>query len=115
MSVTSGWGRLSYGQAHWDEANLVKFGWGRLSWGDELYGDAPGALLTGVSATASVGQLTAFNEQGWGRDAYGLEFWGESADPHVQLTGVSASFSIGTPFKSSTLKLVQTADVIAII
>ena len=41
--VASGWGRLTYGQANWDQANLIKFGWGRLSWDDNVYGDAPGA------------------------------------------------------------------------
>ena len=52
--------------------------------------------LTGVSATSSVGSVTAFNEQGWGRDTWGFENWGESAIL-VSLTGVSATTTLGSP------------------
>jgi hypothetical protein len=33
MSVTSGWGRLTWNQANWNEATTLKTGWGNFfSW-----------------------------------------------------------------------------------
>jgi len=41
--------------------------------------------------------LTAYSEQGWGRDLYGEEPWGESYDPTVSLTAPSAlTSSVGS-------------------
>ena len=31
-TVTSGWGRLTWGQADWNEATLYVQGWGAKSW-----------------------------------------------------------------------------------
>ena len=56
--VASGWGRLTYGQAHWGDAETIKQGWGRLTYGSQAYGDSPTVTLSGVSATASVGAPT---------------------------------------------------------
>ena len=56
--VASGWGRLTYGQAHWGDATTIKQGWGRLDWGSQAYGDSPTVTLSGISATASVGAPT---------------------------------------------------------
>ena len=39
----------------------------------------PTVFLSGVSATASAGELITFPEQGWGRDAWNDESWGESS------------------------------------
>ena len=73
-------------------------GWGRDSWGDEPWGDTdePVVTLTGVSATTSIGTVSAFNEQGWGRDPWGYENWGESAmTVIVDATGLEATSSVG--------------------
>ena len=51
--------------------------------------------LTGLSATSSLGSVTAFNEIGWGRDTWGFENWGESAIT-VPVTGISAASTLGT-------------------
>jgi hypothetical protein len=37
---------------------------------------APDAILTGQQLNVGVGTVTAFNEQGWGRDDWGTEVWG---------------------------------------
>ena len=34
MSVTSGWGRLTWNQANWNEATTLKTGWGAQAWND---------------------------------------------------------------------------------
>ena len=74
-------------------------GWGRQGWGDDDWGDTeePVITLTGVSATMSVGTVSAYNEQGWGRDPWGYENWGESAmTVIVDATGLEATTSIGS-------------------
>ena len=35
MSVTSGWGRLTWGQANWNEDTTLKTGWGAQAWNGE--------------------------------------------------------------------------------
>ena len=48
--VSSGWGRLTWGQAGWNEATVLTQGWGALSWGQNEWGDLDDALVevTGV-------------------------------------------------------------------
>ena len=97
-------------------------GWGRDGWGREPWGDTdePVVTLTGQLATASVGTLSAYNEQGWGRDPWGYENWGESAltvvvdvsssgvattgvgtlsptEMSIGLTGLSSTTAVGAP------------------
>ena len=60
--------------------------WSQGLWGEQ---DSNAVELSGVSATTSLGTLVAYPEQGWGRDAYGEEPWGESHDPTVILTAPS--------------------------
>ncbi len=65
--------------------------WGLFAWDDGEWaaqGDNS-ALLTGVSATTSIGVPVVGAEQGWGRDAYGTEPWGESFSPTILLTAPS--------------------------
>ncbi len=52
------------GQANTVDGNS----WGLMSWGANEYGtqDAIDVILTGVSATSSVGSVEAFNEEGLG-------------------------------------------------
>ena len=38
MSVTSGWGRLTWNQANWNEAVTLKTGWGAQSWSVKVVG-----------------------------------------------------------------------------
>ena len=40
MSVSSGWGRFTWGQANWNEAvQLLKTGWGAQAWNDGEWGE----------------------------------------------------------------------------
>ena len=64
MSV--GWGRLSWGQAGWNDATTIKEGWGRLTWGNQGWGEAPGVTLSGQQATTSTGSITVELRPGWG-------------------------------------------------
>ena len=59
MSVTSGWGRLTWGQAGWNEATTLKTGWGAQSWGDGEWGELKDAIAlpTGLSITSSIGSV----------------------------------------------------------
>ena len=46
MSVTSGWGRLTWGQANWNlSAVTLKTGWGAKSWGEGEWGELKMPLL----------------------------------------------------------------------
>tara|TARA_R100000988_G_scaffold98686_1_gene67014 strand:+ start:420 stop:1418 length:999 start_codon:yes stop_codon:yes gene_type:complete len=83
----------------WGTTDAITSGWGADSWNTGgSWGQANDEIvfLTGLSATFSVGELSAFAQQGWGRDLWGEEPWGESFDPVVKPSGVSATFSVGT-------------------
>ena len=55
--VSSGWGRLTWGQANWNEATTLKTGWGAKSWNDGAWGELNDetVTLTGLSSTTAVG------------------------------------------------------------
>ena len=57
--------------------------------------------LTGVSTTSSVGQVTAFHEEGWGRQEWGNSGWG--VDYSVLPTGVGATTSVGSVVASQII------------
>ena len=65
--------------------------WGYNSWQSDTVTQAP----DGLSLTASIGAVEAFNEQGWGSDTWGNENWGESG-LDVSLTGLSLTATLGT-------------------
>jgi hypothetical protein len=57
---------------------------------------APDALVTGQQLNFNVGSVTAFNEQGWGRDDWGTEVWGaQGIWTSVSLTGFDLSVTSG--------------------
>ena len=104
MSVTSGWGRLTWDQSQWSGATVLQEGWGAEAWNtggswgkvtDEL------VFLTGVSATTSIGDVTSGANQGWGRAGWSEEPYGESDNPVVTLTGQEATVSLGTTEESN--------------
>ena len=80
------------------QANTVDSdSWNVLEWGQNSYGtqDVVPTLLTGLSATSTVGSLdSAGSEEGWGSDAYGVENWGESGSTTI-LTGLQLTASVG--------------------
>ena len=65
--------------------------WDQNSWGDQ---DTTNVFPTGVSATSSTGDLTAFNLTGWGGTGWSVGEWGAVNDNTVELTGVSATVSV---------------------
>ncbi len=79
-----------------DQATSV---WGgdspSVAWGENSWQfNAVEKLLTGVQATSNVGELTAFPEQGWGRQQWGNSGWG--VEYSVAPTGLSVTSSVGT-------------------
>ena len=79
QDVVVGWGHLSWGRANWGDLDIYEEGWGRSTWGNEPWGGThnKNVLLTGLSATASVGSITP-------------------ADQVMGLTGQAATGSVGT-------------------
>ena len=59
MSVQSGWGRFTWGQAYWNEDALLATGWGAKAWGDSGWGQLADETitLTGLSATSNIGAV----------------------------------------------------------
>ena len=59
MSVTSGWGRLTWNQANWNEATTLKTGWGAKSWGEDEWNELKDAVAqpSGLSITSSIGSV----------------------------------------------------------
>ena len=59
MSVQSGWGRFTWGQAYWNRDAVLATGWGAKSWNDGEWGNLADETvsLTGVSSTTSVGTI----------------------------------------------------------
>ena len=39
MSVSSGWGRFTWGQANWNENQKFGAGWGAKTWNEQSWGD----------------------------------------------------------------------------
>ena len=94
MSV--GWGRLSWGQAGWNDATTIKEGWGRLGWGTQAWGEAPGVTLSGQQATTSVGSITVELKPGWGTLDWGENGWGTVLEGIEIPTGQQATASVGS-------------------
>ena len=95
MSVTSGWGRLTWNQANWNEATTLKTGWGAKSWGEDEWGELKDAVAqpSGLSITSSIGSVDVPDVI---LTLAGQSFTasqGEAFNP-VVVEGVSASFSI---------------------
>jgi len=76
--------------------------YGMRSWSTNQWGNQNEVTpsLTGLGLTSSIGDISAFPEQGWGSDTWGTEDWGESGFT-LTLTGVSATASVGEHVASS--------------
>ena len=98
MSVTSGWGRLTWDQSQWGGSTVLLEGWGARAWSENEWGELGDVTvtLTGVSATVSLGDSEEFNETGWGRLAWNDADWGEGRDETVSLTGIEITSSPGS-------------------
>jgi len=91
------WGAMSWGRGTWNDQEQLNEGWGRLGWGDQSWDGSPYVTLTGLSATSSLGTVTASFYPGWGTLTWGQNGWGTITEGTVPLTGVSATTSLGTP------------------
>jgi len=91
-----GWGRLAWSQADWGDANTIQQGWGRLTWGSQAYGDSPNVILSGLSATTSVGAPTVEVRPGWGTLDWGENGWGSVEEGIENLIGIGATSSVGS-------------------
>ena len=97
MSVSSGWGRFTWGQANWNENQKFGAGWGAKTWNEQSWGDLNDVTvsLTGQEITSSMGI------EGWGNNTYGQGAWGEFAitiglSPNFDISGVEFSTSVGS-------------------
>ena len=111
--VTSGYGRYTWGQANWNDSALIEQGWGRESWGYQSWGDTPIVTLPSLSASTALGALTAEIKPGWGTLDWGENGWGTVESAVFNLTGLSATASVGTLIAKDVVGLpalsVQTA------
>ena len=98
--VSSGWGRLTWGQADWDDSTVYATGWGAKSWNDGAWGELKNETitLTGFEISGSMGP------HGWGAATWGNSTWGDepfalttTAAMALGITGLEATGSVGTP------------------
>jgi len=98
------WGALGWNTNRWGTNAEITTGWGAEAWSTGgSWGQANDELVpvTGLSITSSIGEVSAFAEQGWGRDFWSEEPWGESFDPVIKpsgflITSASGSVSVST-------------------
>ena len=55
--VSSGWGRLTWGQADWDDSTVYAIGWGAKSWNDGAWGELHNVVLTLSGLEISLGYI----------------------------------------------------------
>ena len=94
------WGAGNWSANLWGISSPFTTGWGVDAWGTgSAWGDATQevVILTGQSATTSLGTLISGALQGWGRGDWGEEPWGESNHPVVTLTGLESNSNVGSP------------------
>ena len=90
----------TWNTGRWGTTDAITSGWGADAWNTGgSWGKATDELvvLTGLSLTASVGNIEAFALQGWGRDTWNDGPWGESDNPVVSLTGFVLTSSLVSP------------------
>ena len=79
--------------------------WGAGPWGENQYGSQNhvDVLPSSLTIASTLSDLSAFSENGWGRDTWGEEPWGDSFDPVVALpTQTNMSAVLGTlPYAQS--------------
>ena len=72
----------------WGESGTT---WGQGDWGQQ---NVTTLYPSGYSITATLDDVTAFPEQGWGSDTWGAENWGESGLT-IPVTGYSITATLG--------------------
>ena len=70
---------------------------------------SPDAIVSGVTASVSVGSVEAYNLEGWGRYFYGQFVWGATGDwAQVDLTGISLSANLGNEIITANADVIPT-------
>ena len=80
------------------QANTVSSNtWGVLQWNQNSWGDQDSVdlTLTGLSTTASVGNVDALSSTGWGSDGWGVENFGDSGLT-IDISGLNITTALGT-------------------
>ena len=73
--------------------NLAGTSWGIGNWGEQ---SDTTVTLTGIELTSSLGEVSAYNESGWGRTTWGDLDWGVDYDQTtVEVTGIGLTSSAG--------------------
>ena len=54
MSVSSGWGRFTWGQAYWNRDAVLATGWGAKAWNDSEWGNLADEKLTSEKSQTAV-------------------------------------------------------------
>jgi len=71
----------------------------------------PDAMLEGIGATGSVGNVEAYNLEGWGRYFWGQFEWGATGEwEQVDLTGIALSANLGSPAITGTANVDVTGE-----
>jgi len=71
----------------------------------------PDAMLEGIGATGSVGNVEAYNLEGWGRYFWGQFEWGATGEwESVELTGIALSANVGTIAATGTASVDVTGE-----
>jgi len=71
--------------------------WGTNTWGSNEWQDnVIKPDISGQLATTQLGDLSSFNETGWGRLTWNTADWGEGADETVSVTGLEVTASPGS-------------------
>jgi len=110
------WGVLEWGQNAWSDQDSIQVtlsglsvtsslgtllsfnetGWGKDTWGFENWGESGiDVILPSLSATSSIGALTTAIKPGWGTLDWGENGWGTVDSAVFNLTGLSATASVG--------------------
>ena len=84
--------------------NNPSVAWNENSWASNVL---TVSLTAPAASTASVGSVTAFHEEGWGRQEWGNSGWG--VDYAVQLSGLGATSSLGSLTAAQTITAELTA------
>ncbi len=71
--------------------------WNQNSWASNTLT----VSLTGLSTTSNVGEVSAFPEQGWGRQQWGNSGWG--VEYSVEPTGVQSTTAVGSVLASQII------------
>ena len=111
--VSSGWGRLTWGQANWNEATTLTQGWGAEAWGSGgSWGDVGDEIvsITGLEISSTYNPsitITAEINTGWGGLVWGENNWGDLSSITLSIPGFQVSSTLNTSLDISGNALVE--------